>query len=625
MVETIQNKNVCGDFQVSNKFDDSSQNLVSSTHKDLKKEAKAKKNLFFEQESDDDLFVAKTSNAVPTPKAEISEKEKPFKNVKLSGNIFSESDSDEDFINSTSATKEIASHSTKDNSTKTLDSSSSDDDLFNIKPSIKEPNKKSELFSSQVCNDSVIKSKQIHNEIKQKTTTSVEKNSVKQILNEDIFSEAKNNIEESSVGIKNTDTRNIFSPNNDTLNSNIIGSASKDNTLLKGNQQSSNSQCKKKINTLFSSDEDDLDDDTFFNVSKSNQNNVKKDQLKNNSTELFKSENELNEAKVEMFNSSSDEDDIFNNKKSNNNSVFTNISTQNDSNEIEIKTKPNDTCTIVNQVENTVKISPVEKKTNVFSLLSDDEEEDICLSFDSTISDGSPKLYSSQKINESIKNISTSTEEFFSPQFDPKNKDIFLNSSGEVFDNKNQELHDKKKVFSSVNDELSLSSNNPTTNSKKETIEVHSTSNSSPENLIDSKKPEPFSKKVIDIFNAEKLHVSKESTVQENKSTIFSSSDDDEQQLLINSNDLNENLKKIEIGQTLDNNTNFKTISSKDSIDGSSFSSISSKNETTKKLPGILILIYFLKLSNQINHGQISAIYTCIFITNYLHLTYLLS
>lgn len=622
MAVTIQNNDddINKDLNIPKKLsDNSSQNAIA--HKDFKKETKSIRNhSLFEQDSDDDLFAEKKSYVIPISKPEIvKQKEDLSKNVKLSRPIFSESDSDEEFFNSKSSiAKEIASHSIDNNTTRLIDSSS-DDDLFNIKSN----NNKSILkqnaisFSSQV-HDTINESKKVNNDIKENLKFHVEKESVKDILNKTI-DESKNYSEVSSIKADNAVLEKEFLPNNNNLNSNFIEPPSTD-TIIQINQKSSNSSSTNKFSNLFSSDEDDLDDDIFFNVNESNKKIIKKDQTISNSTKLVINMNDdIYGSKVDMFDSSSD-DDIF---KFSTNKSSNLISTENNKQAVskEIKSREpqlNDNC-VDNQIPkiehniNVIEKNQVDKKnTNVFNLLSDDEEDENYLSFNNN-SDSSMNLSNSQNENENKKAMSSSSEEFFSPQIDIKN-DLFQALSpkssldnkvqkslkeNEIDESKNETLNifkDKKihsnisLMFSSYDDEqqLSFNSNIQIENSETGSEVISSSSNSSFENVNDFKNQESFiENKQIASSIKEKLPIFTEIKVQDIKSSIFPSND--KHLLLFNSNNLNESSKKeIKVIYPISDVNTYSEDLLKDSIDGSSFSSLSSNNETVKKLPGIV-------------------------------------
>lgn len=600
-------------LNISNKlFDDSSQNPIIPTHNDFKKETKSiENNLFFEQDSDEDLFAKNTS------KPEIEkQKTDSSKNVKLSRPIFSDSDSDEELFSSKlSTTKEIASHSNINNNTTKLLNSSSDDDLFNIKSTdIKSILKQKTISFSPEIHDTVVnESNQIKNEIKQNSEFPIVEESITEILEKKIINEIKNNSEEFIIEADTAVIRKEFSPNNNTLDNNIIEPPSMNNTRIQSNQKSLSSPSTNKFSHFFSSDEDDLDDDIFLNVNESNKKNIKKNQVISNLNKVIKNRNDdVHRSKVEMFDSSSD-DDIFNTKKSNN-LIFTKSSKLVNSKEIKsIESQPSNDCAVikVKKTEHIDKTNVIEKtimdenKKNILSLLSDDDEN--YFSFNN-ISDSSMNLSNSENLNENLKSMSSSSEEFLSPQIDTKNE-FFQNSSpNSSLDSKIEELfikrdidksknetlkmsEDKKiqnKIFSDHDEQqqLSLNSNIQIENSKIECKVVSSLVT----NLNDCKNEESFDeKKQIDTSKNEKLPSSITKTkIQTIKSSSFSSSDD-QYQLSFNSNNPNESSQKeVEVISSISEFNTYAKESIEDSTDGSSFSSLNLKNETPKKLPGIV-------------------------------------
>lgn len=576
--EIAQKTNVDNDFNISKKLiDNSTENPVISVHEDvIKTDSKPIKKLsLFEQNSDDeDLFAVKSSNNISVSKLDISKlKENVVKNIKSSRAIFSESDSDDEFMNSKPTSKQIAVHSIiASNPVKVIDSSS-DDDLFNIK---------------HTKNKSTSKSKSPIRE--------------KNVPSQEIVNEQKKNPENSKDDVNNK-AKILSSPNNSFLKNNIKESSNMNDHIIQSNRKSSVSQHKKKLSNLFSSDEDDLDDNTFFTINKSNKNNVKKDQ-----TKLFQSMNdERSRLKVEIFDSSSD-DDIFNINKSNNNLKNSKLSDNKETQNIEAKTNIDNA--IIDQAqknENEDKINVIGKNiidrtnTNDLSLLSDnDEEDDDYLFFDKKIVQSRPNMNNIQK-DENIKVLSTPGE-MLSPQMEPKNK--YLSSENLLVCKKNNNLFDedtsnnkishvsrentiqnnKSSIFSNSDNEqqLDLDINIQNENIEKKTEIIHTTSNSLSENVIDSKTKESFDTKVIDPiigFQNETFSTPTENISRINKSAKFSSSDD-ERKSSFNSSIQNENSKK--------NTQAIHTISdSKDSIDGSSFSLPCSNSDTPKKLPGI--------------------------------------
>lgn len=589
MTEGTQNGNVNDinkDFNIPNKlFNKDNQNPVIFTHKDLKEETKLIKKLsLFEQDSDEDLFVKKTPKVNPILKSEnVKENENLIKNIKLSRPIFLESDSDEEIINSNSTTtKKSVSHSSIDNNAAIFLDSSSDDDLFNIK---------------STNNKIIDASNKVENKIKQKLKSSIEDDSVKVILNKKITNESKMDLKESSI---NADDKVVDNEilNDYSLNSNNGENLNTDVLIIPSNQKFSNTQSTKKFNNLFSSDEE-FEDDMFFNNNKSNKSSTKVDQIITRSTKLIENRNNENiyASKIKMLDSSSDED-MFNTNDF--------VSNKNKSDEIKnIEPPLNNNPAIINQVQKTEDLDKSvtenvtinNSNTDILSQLSDDEEGNY-LSFKTEISDNSINLLNSQNKNDSVKGISSSSEEFLSPQIDLENNDIFYNSSPEnLFDIKNQEsFHEKQpiniqkneiisistktinqnikpSIFSNIDDEDDLSLNSKILNEslKTKTKVIHSTSNLSPDYLIERKKQE------LPIKNIHK-GVSK---INENETFPISKSDDG--QLSFNSNISNESFKK-DVSPRSDSNTSKKFLD--DLIDGSAFSLPNSENEKQKKLPG---------------------------------------
>lgn len=605
MTKQVENDNVDivnEDSNNSNKLlNKDNQNPVISTHKNLKTETKLiKKPSLFDQDSDEeDLFVDKTSKTIPILKSGIT-KEKE----NLTRSIFSESDSDEEIINSKSTNaKEPVSHFNIDNNAPKLLESSSDDDLFNIK-SINNKTilkQKSTLFSSEVRDEKVNESNKIKNEIKQKSKSSIEDDGVKKILNKEIVEESKVNLKESSIIADDKVTNNEM-PNNYILNSKET--LSMDHSVIQSNQKSLNSQDTKKFIYLFSSDEDEFDDNTFFNDNEFNEKSIKIDRTITNSTELVKNRNDesMYASRVKMFDSSSSDDDMFITNKPNDN--FTSAKNNTQSNIIKsIEPQPNVNHAIINQVQKAEhekinsfgKVSIDKTNTNTSSILSTDIEDGKYLSFKNETSDSSINLFGSQNINETetVKGTSSSSEEFLSPQVDLKNIDIFHNSSEEnLFDSKNQESFDEKQpmdisknektlpisdkmtvqnikscIFSNSDDEEHLSFNSKFLNesSKNETEVIHSTLNS-------------LSEHTVNVVNQGLLNEKIDTDVP--KFNEIS----DGQKLRFDTDILNES-SKIEISPS---DSNMSKESFKDSVDGSFFSSPNLENEKPKKLPGIV-------------------------------------
>lgn len=579
IAETAQKNNIDKDFNSKKLIDDSIQNPVISAHEDLIKtySEPIKRPSLFEQNSDDeDLFAVKSSINVSVSKPDILiSKENMFKNIKPSRAIFSESDSDDEFMNSKPTSKETTAHSIIDsNSTRVVDSSS-DDDLFNTK---------------YTKNKSTTKS------------TFIKENNVPSKTN---FNEQKNN-SENSDNVMNNKVGILSSPSNSFSNRNIMESSSVNDHIIQSNQKSSVFEHKKKMSNLFSSDEDDLDDNIFFNN--------KKDQT-SNSTKLFQNTNdERSKLKVEIFDSSSD-DDIFNTNKSNNNLNNSELFYTKEVQNTEVKTIIDNV--IIDQAqrnENKDKINATGKNiidrtnTNSFSLLSDnDEEDDDYLFFNQNVEQSRLNICNTQ-INEDIKVVSTSGE-MLNAQEETKDKDIspenlLVSTDNNMFDedtsnnkvspvSRENIQNNKLSIFSNSDDEqqLDLDMNIQTENNKEKTKIIHTTPNLLSENVINNKRKESSDTKVIDPtigFQNEILFTSTENTNNENKSSIFSRSDD-EQKSSISSSIQNKNLK------------NTQAIHKIDSIDGSSFSSPNSNSDTPKKNPGInhfcmQLLSYYSKM-----------------------------
>ncbi|XP_025195311.1 uncharacterized protein MAL13P1.304 [Melanaphis sacchari] len=592
------------DFNTSNKVvDDFNSNSVTIAHKELIKETKPlKKRSLFDQESDDDdLFTKKTVTVSSTLKSNILEsKESLTKDKILSRNLFSESDSDEDFMDSKLKTK--ANSTIDNNSTKLLDSSS-DDDLFSNKSINKIIPKQISVVSSSPIHVEDVKVLNKSNEIKHLSKLPIEKDKVKDTLNKEITDKLKKDSINPSVA-DNKVTEEEFLPNDNTLNSNTIESLNNNNIMIQSNQKPSNSQQAKKLSNFFSSDEDDLDEDTLFNVNKPNKNSIKKDQLISNASEIGQITNpEVRGLKKDLFDSSSD-DDLFVTNKPNYSHTFSKHRKQSSFNEI--GNKEIDDCAITNKATNIDKISQMgndidKNNTKNFSLLSDDEDENY-LSFDKNISDAFISLSNNQNINENISTISLSSEEFLSPKMDQNNQDMFQNTAPDSLqDSKNRDLFSQKEIHMpkneimsnentihsnkistlSSNDEqkLILSSQIQNENSNKETKMISPTSNFSTGNLLNNKNQEPLKKKDLNASNIMTVSISSENTIQSIENPIFISSD--EQQFNSNTQNVNTNQEIDVICPTSD-------LSLKDSIDGSSLSLPNSRNETLKKLPGKL-------------------------------------
>lgn len=592
------------DFNISNKFvDNSNPNSVIIERKDLIKETKPmKKRSLFDQESDDDdFFTNKTATVFPAIEPGILEsKESLTKDKKLSRNIFSESDEDEDFMDSKLKTKELVSHSIIDNnSTKPLDSSS-DDDLFNIqsinKTILKE---QSEISSSPILVEVSNKSNEIKPQVSKPT---IPEKKITGILNKELIDKLEDCPVNSSV------TEKKLLPNNNMLNN--TESPNNDNIMIQSNQKPPILKQTKKFSNFFSSDEDDFDDDTLFNVIETNTNRINKDQPNSNAKELGQNKNyELNRSKVNLFDSSSDDDIFITNKPS---SISKKESSLSEIKNIDTSKQTEDRAIILN-MPNIDKINQTgndiidKSNTHTFSLLSDDDddedddEDEKYLSFDKNISDASMNVSNDQSINDKILTVSLSSEEFLSPQMDQKNQDIFqstpdnlkISKDHESFSQK--EIHmpknentfqsNKSSIFSnSDDDQFFFSPQIKNENSYKESKIIPPTSNLSDENLLNYKNQESFNENDIKTTS---LPISSENTNQDFKNSIDSSSDDDKP-ISLNSNIQNVNI----IGET-------KVIcpppdlSLKDSIDGPIFSSQNSKNETSKKIPGKANLDYY--------------------------------
>lgn len=603
MAESTQNNYINKDLNNSYKLpSDSHQNQVISSHKDSIDETNHNKTQsLFEQDSDDeDLFSEKTSSIISVSKSEIKEQiNNSMKNTKLSRSMFLESDSDEDFLSTKPNIKEI-SYSNIDNAN-TLLNSSSDEDLFNEKSILKEKGFQS---SFQVHNEKLEKR---NNKLEQILKLPTEKKSINEMINKEVGGEElKSNLEDSSNEINNSIIGKTLLQNNEILNSNSMESSSTDYKINQNNQTHFNSQLKNKVMTLFSSDEDEFDDNTFFNANEFNKNSIKKNEFISNPTNLVKNlNNELCASKVDMFDSSSD-DDIFN-AETNNILARSKISKQSDSKEI------NNDNNIINQAQtlkNIDKIDLIDKSivgentTNVLNLLSDDDIDDDYLSFNN-VSDSSMNLSASQMEAESM---SLPSGEALKSQMDLTNKDTIDSLPPEyIFDSKNQELmfaskenitQDNKLFLSSSgnNDEQLLSS------FKEETIISDSSSNLSFKNSFDNKKRESFYNNKINMPESETINVSKNNLIQHDKSSSFLKSDNDEQALpnlkIQTENSESEEIKVI--SQTEDSNTNSKDFL-KDLVDGSSFSNLpNSRNEKTKNLPGIVNLYVYVTFDNYV-------------------------
>jgi len=597
------------DFNISNKtVDNSNLNSVTVAHKDLIKETKPlkKRSLFDQDSDDDDLFTKKTVTVSPTLKKEIFDSKESLTKDKISSrNIFSESDSDEEFMDSKLKTKELVFHSTTDDKSSKLLDSSSDDDLFSNKSINKIIPKQISVLSSTPTHVEVLNKS---NEIKHISNPPIEENKIKGKLDKENIDELKKYSLSSSVS-DNIVTKKELLSNYNTLNSNIMESSNNGNMTIQSNQKPSNSQQTKKLNNFFSSDEDDTDDDTLFNVNKSNKDSIKKNQPVSNANEFSQNKNrEIHGQKVNLFDSSSD-DDLFITNKPNYSFTSSKNKLQSSSNEIENKSisKETNDCAIINKVPSIDKINQMEndidkKNTNNFSLLSDDEDENY-LSFEKNISDALINVSNNQNINEKISTISLSSEEFLSPQMDQNNQGMFQNTPPDSLENsenhdlfsqkethmpKNEIISNENRIQNNISSILSSSDDEQKSifspqiqndSSNKETIIITPTLNLSPEKLLVSKNQELLKEKDINASNIIKIPSSSKNTIQDIKNSILSSSG--EQQFSFNSK--SENVNKIQEIDTIRTTLDF---SSKDSIDGPFFSSPNSRNETIKKLPG---------------------------------------
>lgn len=592
MAGSSQNNYINKDLNNSYKVpSDSNQNQIISSHNDSIDETnnRNKTRSLFKQDSDDeDLFSEKTSSVISVSKSEIKEqKDNPMENTKLSRSIFSESDSDEDFLSSKPNIKEI-NYSKADN-TNTLLNSSSDDDLFNEKSILKQ--QKSFQSSFQVHNE---KLEEKNNKLEHILKSPTEKKSTNEVINKDVGEELKSNLEDSSSITNTSIIGKTLLQNNDILNCNSMESSSTNYKINQNNQTPLNSQLKNKVTTLFSSDEDEFDDNTFFSANESNKNSIKKDEFISNLTNLVKNgNNELCASKVDMFDSSSD-DDIFN-TKTNNILTRSKISKHSDSKEIN-----NDIINQAQKLKNIDKIDLIDKSivgkntTNILNLLSDDNDNNY-LSFND-VSNSSMNLSASQMEAEGM---SLPSEEALKSQMDSTNKDTIESLSPEnIFKSKNQEpMFASKENITQSNKLLSSSSNNDEqqllSSFKEETNISDSSSNLSFKSSFDSKKQESFINNKTNTSELETINVSKNNLIQHDKSSSFLNCDDDEE-VLSNLKNQTENSKNEEIkviSQTPDSNTNAKDFL-KDLVDGSSFSSLpNSRNEETKKLPGTVNLI----------------------------------
>jgi len=135
---------------------------------------------------------------------------------------------------------------------------------------------------------------------------SVLEKSAKKIIKKATIDVLKTNTQDNNAMIDNIIIEKECVSNN---NENYKESPVVENTIIQSNESSSNMLHTHKISSLFSSDEDDLDD-TFCNIHNSNTNNIKINQTFSN---LENDKNDRNvRSEVKIFDSSSD-DDIFSN------------------------------------------------------------------------------------------------------------------------------------------------------------------------------------------------------------------------------------------------------------------------------------------------------------------------
>ncbi|XP_015373748.1 PREDICTED: WASH complex subunit FAM21 [Diuraphis noxia] len=596
--DTVQD--IKKDFNISNKLvDNSNSNLVTVESKELTKETKPmKKRSLFDQESDDDdLFTNKTTMAFSATKPDILEsKESLIKDKKLSTNIFSDEDSDEDFMDSKLKTKGLASHSIIDNnSTKPLDSSF-DDDLFNIQSINKTISKEKSVISSSPI---LVEVSNKSNEITHVSKPPVPENILRGMLNEEHIDKLENNAVSSKVANTKLTEKKLL-PNKNILNSNNMESPNNDNIMIQINQKSPILKQTKKFSNFFSSDEDESDDDILFNTNETNKNSIVKDQLFSNAKELGQNKNyELQRSKLNLFDSSSDDDIFITNKPS---SISKKESILNEIKNIGTS-KQTDAHTIINNMPNIDKINQTgndiidKSNSKTFSVLSDDDGDEIFLSFDKNISDACMDVSNNQSINDKILTVSLSSEEFLSPQMDQKNQDIFQSTPPDNFKNNKdhesfsqKEIHmpknentfqsNKSSMFSSSDDEQFIFSPQiKNENSFKESKIIPPTSNLPQENLLNNKNQESFNENDIKTTS---LPISSENTNQDIKNSIISNSDDN---IPISFNSDVQNVNTIDEIEVICPPSD---LSLKDSIDGPIFSSPNSKNETSKKIPGKL-------------------------------------
>ncbi|XP_050441467.1 WASH complex subunit 2-like [Adelges cooleyi] len=242
-------------------------------------------------DSDEENFFAKKAN-VTSGKPVNSKKIETSEDVRNVVGIFSESDPDEDLPISQPSKKNVASSHT----IKLLDSSS-DDDLFNVKPS----KSKSALTLSNNTDKNVFENSKAkaHGELK---------------------SSSEHNRTEKKIIDNNKDCRVNSSPivldNNSVLNNEVKSSDAESVKPQISNTISTTTKEKKTSSFLFSSDEEDA----LFNVNKSTKiidgNNVLPSQSHTVNITSNVLSNVRNESKLDLFDSSSDDDDLFNMSKS---------------------------------------------------------------------------------------------------------------------------------------------------------------------------------------------------------------------------------------------------------------------------------------------------------------------
>lgn len=606
MTKTKHNNNSDDtDYIISDKLHDNSSHnqLKSARNKCVIKETNPiKKRSFFEQDSDDeDLFSEKTPR-VPVLSSEIPiQKDNSGENAKLFSTVFSESDSDEDFLSSKSNNK-FSTHPTVSNSTNKCLDSSSEDDLFNNKSISKE--------KSKIQDEEFTEKEQINSVTEQKSKYPVQEKNVKEVMNKELIAELKRKSINSSVTVNKSDSKEDFSPSRNIFNSNYMESSSIQSRTQQSNQKSSNSQHTRSFSNLFSSDEDDLDDSKLFNVNESNRKCVEDKSLLTKLVRNVSIENNST-SNMDMFDSSSD-DDIFNIIKANNNVGSSNTSLKSNSKKIKnLEPEQNDDYVVINQVqksENSAEINSNQKNvsnqktTNVFSLLSDDEDDDV-LYFNS-IPNNSMSLFSSQKIIES-----SPSEDLLSLPNDSNdtiNKDTIQKSLlRDVSDYKSETLFNENKMDIPENESFVISKENKTQNGKSfillsdnddEQLQIKSeeqtklTLNMPFKNCLDSEKQESLSNKETDISKQEATYI--ENSIQSNKLSPFLCGDNEQVScnLIVQNenskNDLNKVIHKISDSSPKEI-TLKKSLFNKDSVDGSSFSLPNSIEGTPKQFPGI--------------------------------------